>query len=114
MEKSVKIVFIYNVPYGSLLVRCHRVVNKGCRFVAVRFVAVPVFTHESHPGLRLRRALCLAFVAPVFAHHLHPLKNSTRVKLGEVKANESRALQGARQHCHQVFHWAKGVCTQVR
>ena len=55
----VKIVFIYHVSYGSLLVRCHRVVNKGCRL----------------PCLRLRRALRLAFVPPVLAHPtVHLLK----------------------------------------
>ena len=30
-KAAVKIAFIYHVSYGSLLFRCHHVVNKGCR-----------------------------------------------------------------------------------
>ena len=37
--------------YGSLLVNWHRVVNKDYRLSPSAFVAVPVFTHTSHPVL---------------------------------------------------------------
>ena len=54
---------IYHALYGSLLVRCHHVVNKDCRFAAVRTVAVPVvrihrtsvFGHSSRPAVRIHR-----------------------------------------------------------
>ena len=70
--------------YGSLLVRCHRVVNKGCRlspFASLQFLCLrinctlcsrlrPALYFGIHRTLclRLRRALRLAFVASVFAH----------------------------------------------
>ena len=63
----IKIVFIYHVLYGSLLVRCCRVVNKG----AVCFIAIPAVrthcTHLSRPVFVIR--------CPVFDIHLHTSKN---------------------------------------
>ena len=47
--RGVKIVFIYHVSYGSLLVRCHLVVNKGCRLLPSALVAVPAFAPSPRP-----------------------------------------------------------------
>ncbi|SRR5258706_15850952 len=59
---TVKLVFIYHVLYGSLLVLCHRVVNKGCRLCRPRrsSVAVLVFGHPLHPVVRLHCTLLFA------------------------------------------------------
>ena len=59
----VKIVFIYHVSYGSLLVCCHRVVNKGCRLSPSAF---PVFSHKLHP-------VFAPSSRPVFWHTSHPV-----------------------------------------
>ena len=63
-------VFIYHVSYGSLLVRCHRVVNKGCRLSPSAFVAVPEFTHKLHPVFTHKSHAVLAPSSrPVFSIH---------------------------------------------
>ena len=69
-DSTVKIVFIYHVSYSSLLVRCHHVVNKGCRlspsawlrFLCLRLRRALCFGINCTLCLRHRRALCLAFV----------------------------------------------------
>ena len=65
----VKSVFIYHVLYGSLLVPCHRVVNKGRRlspsthiglwFLLFAYIAPCCCTHSL-------RYLSFAYIAPAF------------------------------------------------
>ena len=79
---GVKIVFIYHVSYGSLLVCCRRVVNKGCllspsawlQFLCLRINCTLCSRLHRALCFGIHRTLCLAFVAPFFAHHPHPLK----------------------------------------
>ena len=57
-----------SLSYGPLLVRCHRVVNKGCRLspsASLRFLSLRI---NCALCFRRRRALRLAFIASVFAH----------------------------------------------
>ena len=68
MQNGLLRLLIYHVLYGSLLVHRHRVVNKGSRFAAVRFVAVPAVRIHCTLCSCIHRALCLAFVSTVFAH----------------------------------------------
>ena len=121
--ETVKIGFIYHVSYGSLLVRCHRVVDKG-RLLSpsswLRFLC-----------LHLRRALCLpinrtrvrtfvapyvcAFVAPcvwhslpLFAHPiLHLLKETKSVtpRIEEMTgfSDSSHAFLEESNCCRTVF-----------
>ena len=82
----VKIVFIYHVSHGSLLVPCHRVVNKGCclspsaslRFLCLRINCTMFFGIHRTLCLRLCCAVRLAFVPPVFAHPSTTSKNYGR------------------------------------
>ena len=57
----VKNPFIYHALYGSLLVNWHSVVNKGCRLSPSAPVAVPEFTHTSHPVFGLCSLTILIF-----------------------------------------------------
>ena len=78
--KLLKLFLFYHVSYSSLLVRCHHVVNKGCRLspsASLRFLCLRInctlcsrrrralcFGIHRTLCLRLRRALRLAFIAP--------------------------------------------------
>ena len=69
MEPGIKIVFIYHVLYGSLLVRCHRVVNKGSRLrrsSCCSHTLRPVFAHSSRPVFGIRCPCVRAFIAHTF------------------------------------------------
>ena len=61
MEPGIKIVFIYHVLYGSLLVRCHRVVNKGSRLRRSSCCS-----HTLRPVFGIRCPCVRAFIAHTF------------------------------------------------
>ena len=69
----VKIVFIYHVLYGSLLVHWHRVVNKGCHLSPSTFVALPVFTHKSHSAFAPSSRFVFGIHCPCVRSSILPL-----------------------------------------
>ena len=85
LELGVKIVFIYHVRYGSLLVRCHRVVNKGSRLPAVRAFTAPCVWHTLHPvfahSLRIPLRLGLVGRKKVWKSYIHDMGGSQAVLL---------------------------------
>ena len=101
-KACVKSCFIYHVICGSMLLRCRRVVNKGCCFfhrlhASLQFLCLgihltSVFGHSSH------LLTCVwAFIAPCCSHSSHRLLTAWNT-LGE----------GRRSIMYSVVHFLFG------